>query len=112
MAQRVREKQIIVRVTDEEHEIICRKMHMSGIKNKSLFIRKMLLQGMVVKMDMSVFKELTHELAAISKNINQIVHRANETRSIYEQDILDLREEIYKLRRECTTKLIGMLDML
>lgn len=112
MANRKRNIQILIRVTEEERDIIKKKMRMTHMTNLSAFIRKMLLQGFVVKMDVTPFKELTHELASISRNVNQLARRANETRSIYEQDILDLRDELYKVRRECTAKLINLLDML
>ena len=66
-------------------------MTAAGIRNRESYLRKMSLGGYVLKLDLSAVKEMTRLLANTTNNMNQIAKRANETRSIYESDIKDLK---------------------
>ena len=91
MVKRKREIVISFHVTAEERDLIAEKMTAAGIRNREAYLRKMSLDGYVLRLDLSAVKEMTRLLSNATNNINQIAKRANETRSIYESDIQDLQ---------------------
>ena len=65
----------------------------------SAYIRKMVIDGYVVKLDMPELRELTLKMKSISNSENQIAKRVNATGNIYEADIEEIKknqEEIYE----------------
>ena len=83
---------IYVRVTKDEWKQIHERMAEVGMKNMSAFIRKMALNGYLIKLDLSDVKAVLRLLHINSNNLNQYAKRANETGSIYEADIKDLQK--------------------
>lgn len=80
----------------------------AGIENMSAYIRKMVIDGYVVKLDMPELRELTLRMKSISNSENQIAKRINSTGNIYETDIEEIRknqEEIYEVIRKILTSL-------
>lgn len=106
MEKRSREILLKVYVSEEEHDLIRQKMAQTGVDNFSLYARKMLIDGYVIRKDYASLKALTKEIGSLSRSINQIAKRANETRSVYEQDIIDLRSGFYQVKRKMTDYLI------
>ena len=78
-------------VTKSDQERIHQKMAEMGIHSKSAYLRKMALDGYCVKLDLQDVKELVSLLRRCSNNLNQYAKRANETGSIYQEDIRDLQ---------------------
>jgi len=68
-----------------------------NIKNREAYIRKMVLDGYIIHLDFSDVKELNRLLRNATNNLNQVAKRANETRSIFEDDIRDLQNNYDKL---------------
>ena len=91
MAKRKREIVVRFHVTEPERDLIDKKMAAAGIRNRESYLRKMSLDGYVLRLDLSAVKEMTRLLSNVASNMNQIAKRANETRSIYESDIKDLQ---------------------
>lgn len=60
----------------------------------STYIRCKSLSGDIYVYDMKEIAPLLNGLRIISKNINQIAKKANETNNLYADDIDKLREEI------------------
>lgn len=110
MAERERQIRKQVFVSDEEWNMIAEKMAQASTTNFSLYARKMLIDGYIIKRDFSEMKALTKELSNLARNINQIALRANETRSIYEQDIKDLQTYYYNVKRAVTERLVKMIE--
>lgn len=103
-----RTKQINFRVTQSEYEVIKKRMEEAGMTHPSAFFRKMAMNGYIVKMDMSDLKEVLRLVGINSKNLNQYAKRANETGSIYAEDIDDLsvgQKEIIELLRKVLERL-------
>ena len=109
MANRTREIILRIAVTEDEENMIREKMLQAGTTNFSLYGRKMLIDGYVIKHEYKEIKALTKELANLARNINQIALRANETRNIYEQDIKDLQYYYYDVKRAVTERLVKMI---
>lgn len=97
---RKRAVQIIVRVTPEEKEIITQNAYAAGTRNVSAYARKMLIDGYIIRADMREVKKLAQELGYLTRNINQVAKRVNETRSIYEDDIRDLQRDYAIVKNE------------
>ena len=85
------------RVTEAERELIAEKMTAAGIRNKEAYLRKMVLDGYVVHLDFSDVRQMVRLLSNATSNLNQIAKRANETRSVFADDIKDLQEDYEKL---------------
>ena len=72
----------------------------SGLKSREAYLRKMALGGQIVRLDLSEIHETLRLLASATNNINQLAKRANETRSVYETDIIALRHEVLEATGE------------
>ena len=95
-------------VDEKEQALIKKKMEHAGIENMSAYIRKMVIDGYVVKLDMPELRELTLRMKSISTSENQIAKRVNSTGNIYETDIEEIKknqEEIYEGIRKILTSL-------
>ena len=67
-------------VDEKEQALIKKKMEQAGIENMSAYIRKMVIDGYVVKLDMPELRELTLRMKSIwlpqrSGGQNQVDHR-------------------------------------
>jgi adenine C2-methylase RlmN of 23S rRNA A2503 and tRNA A37 len=77
--------------SEEEAALIRERMAASGVSSFSAFARKMLIDGYHVNIDLTDVREMVRLLKNATDNINQIAKRANETRSVYAEDVEDLR---------------------
>lgn len=109
MAKRSRTVPRFLYLSEEESELINAKMLQAGTTNFSEYARKMLIDGYVIKRDFTEMKALTKELSNLARSINQIAKRVNETRSIYEQDVKDLQEYYYDVKRAVSERLVKMI---
>ena len=110
MANRERNVRLQVLVTEEEAAMIKTRMERVGTTNFSLYARKMLIDGYIIRHDYSTIKELARELGNLARNINQIVKRANETRSIYESDLKDLQRMYFEVKSKVSERLVKMVQ--
>ena len=78
-------------VTPEERAVIDEKMARAGTDNLRAYLRKMAIDGYVVRVDMDAVLETVKLLRSVSNNVNQIAKRCNETRNLYAEDVEDLR---------------------
>ena len=99
MEERSRKHRFTLRLSDDEARILEGKFKLSGMHSRSSFIRQLIIEGFVYDVDYSYLREYNVGLAKIGTNINQIAHRINETRSIYQTDINEIKKEMEKLWR-------------
>ena len=102
MANRKRNIQLKIWVTEEERKLIEYKMSLVPTRQIGAYLRKMAIDGYIIYTDTANIKEMNKELRAIGRNINQIAKRVNSTGDIYREDIAELRErlgEIWQLQR-------------
>ena len=99
-------KEIVL--AEEEKEIIQKRMKDVGMNNMSAYIRRMALYGYVIHLDMSDLKEVLRLMKINSNNLNQYTKRANETGSVYQEDVNELLQNQKKL----LVLLGGILDQL
>jgi hypothetical protein len=103
MANRMRKNELKVYLSDEEKEIIDKKIEQAGIKNKSAYVRKMLCDGAIINVDLSIIKEHNTAISRIGNNLNQITKQLNALNYISRDDLKRVEEmskEIKKMQRE------------
>ena len=103
MANRTRKVQLKFWVTEEERAIIERKMEMLKTKNMGAYLRKMAIDGYIIKVDYTEQKKLAAAVSRVAGNINQICRRINQTGHFYPDDIVELKAkqcEIWELLKQ------------
>lgn len=85
--QQKRDIQIKFRVTADERALLERKMREAGTTNMGAYLRKMALDGYILRLDLPELKEILSQLRYMGNNVNQIAKRANEVGVIDEMDI-------------------------
>ena len=93
---------------EEEAALIRERMEATGITNFGAFARKMMIDGYHINIDLTDVRAMVVLLRRCSVNINQIAKRANETRSIYAEDVNDLYRQ-YDLLWEAANKILAGL---
>ena len=103
MANRARKNELKVYLSDEEQEILDKKIEEAGIKNKSAYVRKMLCDGLIINVDLSIIKDHNSQISKIGNNLNQIAKQLNGLNYISPEDVKRVEEmskEIKKMQRE------------
>ena len=62
-------------------------MREAGTTNMGAYLRKMALDGYILRLDLTELKEMLSQLRYMGNNVNQIAKRANEVGVIDEMDI-------------------------
>ncbi|MCI1955542.1 MAG: plasmid mobilization relaxosome protein MobC [Oscillospiraceae bacterium] len=99
MANRERKVQLKFRVTPQERELIERKMAQLGTRNMAAYLRKMALDGYVVRLELPELKEMVSLLRRSSNNLNQLTRRVHETGRVYDADLEDILQNQDRLWR-------------
>jgi hypothetical protein len=105
---RKREVQVNFRVSPQELEMIELKMAQLGTSNREAYLRKMALDGYVVRLELPELKELVSLMRYSSNNLNQLTRRVHETGRIYDADLEDIsqrQEQLWAGVREILTRL-------
>lgn len=111
MANRNRPIQVKFRVTPEERKMIDRRMEQAGISNMAAYLRKMAIDGYVVKLELPELRDLISLLRRTSNNFNQIARRVNSTDRIYADDIREMKnllEQIWEADNRILEKLAAI----
>lgn len=108
MAKRKREIQLKFRVTPEEQALIHQKMEQYGTENMAAYLRKMAIDGYVVRLDLPELRELVSLLRRSSNNLNQLTRRVHETGRFYDADLEDLRQNYDRLWEAARRVLTGL----
>lgn len=98
---RDKDKVLTFRVNQNELDRINAKREEIGIRNMCAYLRKMAMDGYCVNLELKDVKELVRLLRICSNNLNQYAKKANETGSIYREDISDLQVCLDRIWEEC-----------
>ena len=90
--KRKRDVQLNFRVSPEELALIEQKMAQLGTKNREAYLRKMALDGYVVRLELPELKELVSLMRRSNNNLNQLTRRVHETGRIYDADLEDISQ--------------------
>lgn len=93
MANRRRTIQLHFMVNQQERDCIREKMAQLGTDNLGAYLRKMALDGLVVRLDLPELRELLALLRRTSANVNQIAQRVHQTGRVYEDDLGDILQK-------------------
>lgn len=93
MANRKRNIRLRFRVTSEEKAQIEKKMAQYGTTNMAAYLRKMAIDGYVVRLELPELREMVSLLRRSSANINQIAKRVNETSRLYDTDLAEIQKQ-------------------
>ena len=110
--KRKREVQLNFRVSPEELALIEQKMVQLGTKNREAYLRKMALDGYVVRLELPELKELVSLMRYSSNNLNQLTRRVHETGRIYDADLEDIsqrQDQLWAGVREILAQLAKLL---
>lgn len=91
MAMKPRPIELKFHVTPEEREIIEKKMAQVGTGCMAAYLRKMALDGYIVKLDLPELRETVTLMRRSSSNINQIAKRVNSTGRLYREDLREIQ---------------------
>ena len=108
---RVRKIQLNFRVTEQERRLIEDRMQELGTTNREAYLRKIAIDGMIVKLEVQELKEIVSLMRRTSNNVNQIARRLNETGRIYEADITDVQkqqEQLWNTLNRLMTQISGI----
>ena len=94
MANRKRNIQLKIWVTEEERKLIEYKMSLVPTRQIGAYLRKMAIDGYVIHTDTTNIKAMNKELRAIGRNINQIAKRVNATSRVYENDLAEIQNRL------------------
>lgn len=111
MANRKRDIQLKFRVTPEERTLIEQNMARLGTVNMAAYLRKISIDGYVVKLDLPELREMVSLLRRTSNNINQLAKRVNETGRVYAadmDDILQNQERLWQAASNILTRLAAI----
>ena len=104
MKNRTRPARIEFRVTEQERQLIRKKMDQLGTKNMGAYLRKMAIDGYIIKVDYTEQKKLASAVSNAAANINHICRRINQTGHCYADDVAELKarqSEIWHLLKQC-----------
>lgn len=88
-----RETAVLIRMSESELSQIRARMEEFGTTNMSAFIRKMAIDGYIVKLELPELKEMTRLLSSYSNNLNQIAKRVNATGNVYPLDFDEIVQQ-------------------
>ena len=97
MAKRKRDVPLLFWVSKQEKELIEEKMAQLGTDNLSAYLRKMAIDGLVVKLELPELREMISLLRYSSNNLNQLPRHAHETDRLYDTDLEDMRQSYERL---------------
>lgn len=97
MNKRERENRFTLRLNDDELYILEQKTKAANMKDKSSFLRHLILYGYVYDIDYSELREYNAALAKIGNNLNQIAKRMNATGNVYAADVTEVKELMNKV---------------
>ena len=99
-ANRTRKNRVVVRLTEEEFDVLKQRMRDEGTQNREAYLRKQALTGYILRLEFPEVRENIRHLADATSSINQVAKRVNETRSIYANDMIQLRKEVSNARSQ------------
>ena len=105
---RKRNVQIIFWVTEAERDMIEQKMAHVGTDNLSAYLRKIAIDGYIIKLDLPELREMISLLRRSSNNLNQIAKRLNETGRFYAADLEDMlrrQEQLWQTANRILSRL-------
>lgn len=105
---RIREKEIRIKVTEDELQYAKDKANYCNM-TMSEYVRKIIKDGVIIKLETCDIKGLTNELNKIGTNINQIAKHVNETKGqSINEDMEILIKQFSEMQQIIYDKIYGL----
>ena len=98
MEKRFRSNRVTFRLDDSELTYLNDKLKELNFENREQYCRKMVLDGVIIKVDTSEIRMIQKLFSNISSNVNQVAKKVNESDYVSKKDIEILQDEQVKLR--------------
>ena len=98
-------------VSEKELRMIQQKMAQIGTNNLSAYLRKIAIDGCIIKLELPELRDMVSLLRRFSNNLNQIARRVNETGRFYPADMEDMlakQEQLWQAANEIITRLASI----
>ena len=103
MEERYRNIRVRFRVTPEEMAVIEQKQAEANIINREAFLRKMVMEGRVLVLNVPELRTISALLGHCSGNLNQIAKRINSMGRAYEGELSETKQELTALEKAVRT---------
>ena len=106
--ERKRSKQLKIWISQEEQDMIRQKMAEFGTDNMGAFVRKMVIDGYILKLDLPELREVSRHIGYLDNNINQMARKVNAGRTVYKEDVDEIQAQfntVCKLQRKIIRQL-------
>ena len=87
-------KRIWFRVTTEEYAAIQQKQKEANIISRESFLRKIVMEGRILRLEIPELREISVLLSRCSTNLNQITRRVNSTGRLYAGELSETKQEL------------------
>ena len=94
---RKRNNPVLLRLSDEEMTLLQEKMETAGVKNREAYLRKMALDGYIIKQDFANVKDAVYHLNRIGNNVNQMTKMAHTYGDIELSELKSIKKEMEKV---------------
>ena len=98
-------------VSEKELRMIQQKMAQIGTNNFSAYLRKIAIDGCIIKLELPELRDMVSLLRRSRNNLNQIARRVNETGRFYPADMEDMlakQEQLWQAANEIITRLASI----
>ena len=95
--RRDRTNELKVFLSDNEQYVLDNKVKASGMRNKSEYIRHLILYNHTYDINYDGLKEYSYQISALGRNINMIRERIMKTGNVYEEDVKEIKELMEKV---------------
>jgi len=99
------------KMSQDESELFEQRMALTGIKNKSAFIRKMCIDGHVFNLDLGTLNEISRLLRITANNVNQIARRVNSGGEIYGNELTEVNNQLTTIRSDFGNLLTALSEV-
>ena len=100
------------RVTEEERDMIYKRMSQTKISNLRAYLLKMAVDGRVIQIDLTSTNENTRLLRNATNSMNQIAKRVNATGNVYPADSEEIKarqDELWEQNEKILKSLAKLL---
>ena len=112
MEKKSRYNEIKVRLTQEELDYLNHKHELSEIKSRNEFMKRVIFEGMILKISADEYREFVRLIRNMENNINQILRVAERHPEIDRKDIAEIKqkqEEIWQLLKSLRSSKLSVM---
>ena len=100
MSNSKRKHYIQIRLSDEEKELLEKKFKSSRANSKSQFVRRMIIDGVVIRLEEEKLTKIYRAVASAASNTNQIAVRVNSTGNFYNEDLVEIKKGVDEILQQ------------